>query len=899
MGVYDADTLPVDDDTFLNGGTPPSAPAAPVTPATPAAKSLPTEEPKDEFEANAIDPTPVEKPAQVEEKPAPSGPIETKDVSIRPSAKFETEMQERAKRENTVKEDDLDVIDDISFGVPLSATEDSDKKPHVDVMTPSQAMIPDGMLAENRVKLDEDEEEEKPAETMVPSQAMAESFVAIPTEQATKAAIDGTPIEDKNDDEDNSGDEDDAPVVVGPVISSAGMESLTEEQAENPDTTVQVESMKMEAKIDEEELGESAEALATAETPAEELAVATSEPANPEPTEPETPTAPEQSAEPETKPEEAPKEDASKVDFSFVTQPSVMAAAPDAAPPITSTKDVAPHAKNTHPIAFIILGLVILAVIGLIIAAIIFVSGNKGDSGDDNNATKPEEKKVYSFFLPDEEDGYSLFNSDGKKISKTRVRGDSGEPRFYVRTAILVNDIETNKPGVMDNEGTMLADFGKYDRIYQAGNAFYTAYNDVGDIISKNHKVEKVKILDAVDSIPTYSTNGAIATLEDKKVNVYNGEGAKIFSVDCAKDANNDCSNTVRPAVQVYSSSEKNDDGINSKIAFYYNNTMHVLDASTGKEDVKIHSKAPLTLFDYIKRNNTFYLLGNDGFIFITNGKEVKTESKCSSLAIRQVNNERVAFCEINNTEYYLRDDMSFGVSTNGQKRLILDENTWADSVSDGINFYKDGKLVKALKGHYSFPSNNDMSKSEYYIIRTTCPTKCPNMSSNYYDSYYNADGNKAIKDDYMTAQVFEPETGAAIVTNDRGKNHLIDKNGNKLTSDYNDIYLFMLGDDYWAYEAIDVTSNKVSMLDKNGNVIIDNFGHDARLFDGEIYYVDISDTIAYKKGGEKVLEVKNEFDRISLGDYYISVRNLKSGVYTYYTYSGKEIHNETETNKK
>ena len=898
MGVYDADTLPVDDDTFLNGGTPPSAPAAPVTPAAPAAKSLPTEEPKDEFEANAIDPTPVEKPARVEEKPAPSGPIETKDVSIRPSEKFETEMQERAKRENTVKEDDLDVIDDISFGVPLSVTEDSDKKPRVDVMTPSQAMIPDGMLAENRVKLDEDEEEEKPAETMVPSQAMAENFVAIPTEQAPKTALDGTPIEDEKGDEDDFGDEDDAPVVVGPVISSAGMESLTEEQAENPNTAVQAESMKMEAKIDEEELGESAETPATTETSIEESASPVSEPAKSEPVELEKPATPEQSTEPDIKPEDAPKEDASKVDFSFVTQPSVMAAAPDAAPPITSTKDVVPHAKNTHPIAFIILGLVILAVIGLIIAAIIFVSGSKGDSSDDNNATKPEEKKVYSFFLPDEKGGYSLFNSDGKKISDARIRSDSSAPKFYSRTTLLVYDAETNKPGVIDNKGTMLADFGKYDHIYRAGNTFYTAYNDVGDIISKDHIIEKVKILDADDTLPAYSTNGAIVTLEGKKINVYNGEGVKIFSVDCVEDANNDCDKTIRPSVKAHSGSNKSNDEVNNKISFHYNDTMHILNANTGDENIKIHSKTSLALIDYIERNNTFYLFGTDGFIFIANGKEVKTQSKCSSLVIKSVNNKRAAFCEINNTEYYLRDDMSFGVGTNGQKRQILGENTWADADNDGIRFYKDGKLVKTLKGNYSFPIN-DIFKSEYYIIRTTCSTKCPNMNSYYYDSYYNADGNKAIKDNYMAASIFDPETGVAIVTNDRGKNHLIDKNGNKLTSDYDDISLRSIGDDYWFYEAIDATSRKVLMLDKGGNVILDDYGYEAQLFDDEIYYVNKGGTAVYKKGGEKVLETEQEHDVIKLEDYYISVYNLKNSKYTYYTYSGKEIHSYTETNKK
>ena len=876
MGVYDADTLPVDDDTFLNGGTPPSAPAA---------ESLPTEESNDEFEASAIDPTPAEKSTSSENKQEPYAPIETKDVSIQPSAKFTAEMQERAKREDNTKENVLETLDDSTFSR-------HDDTPHAPVvMTPSQAMIPDGMLAENRVKLDEDEEE-KPAETMVPSQAMAETFTAVPTPPPT-TALDGTPLNDEVDDEEeddeDEGEDDDEPIVVGPVISSAGMESLTEEQAENPNATIQAESMKMEAKIDEEELGEHADKpteTATSEKPAEAATLT-----EPTPAETTTPTEPEKPAEPEEatekSKEEAPKEESPKVDYSFVTQPSVMTAAPNPTPTVASTKDVTPHAKNTHPAAFIILGLVLLAVVGLIVAAIILAGSNKND--ENNNTEQSEEKKTYSFFLPDS-DGYSsLYNSDGEKLSDVKVSGADSTLQFLNRSAIVVYSADGHKAGVMNNKGKMVVDFGEYDEIYQAGSAFYTAKNDVGDIITENKKIEKIKILTAANN--NLRNNGAIVALKDKKIVVYNGNGDDIFSMDCAKRADNTCDESVMPSVTLYDNTDYySDDTTDHKIGIYYNYTVHILNANTGEVEVKFNSKSAVAFVTYLKRNNTYYLFGNEGYIFVSNGKVVNTPKKCTGLNTRKANNELYISCETTDGEYYLYDDMTFGVKMKSN-RQILGINTWADLENGEVKFYKDGKLVKTMKGNYWFTSE-DISGFNYYIIRTKCASKCPDMNSDSYDSYYDANGNKAIKDDYATAHAFNPKTEAAIVTNDRGKNHLIDKKGKKLTSDYNKIYLVNAGFNNWYYEANDNINNKSILLDKAGNVISDDFGFEVKVFDGDLYYTGANDTTLYKKGGEKIFETEDERTSITLEEYYFLT--LKNNKYTAYTYSGKEFHSYT-----
>ena len=433
MGVDNTDSFAVDDDVFLNGGLPlpdekpsvstaPGMSAAPSTPApAPAPVAAPAEPkavvepaPIAPVEPKAVEPAPVApaEPEMTEPKPTPaassfspinsSSSLDTKEeipdetqvasreTHFQPSASFQEEMQEAAKKEAAEKEAE-DLNDWTNKPTEKKEESHQGEMSHVSGVTPSQAMIPDGMLAQNRIKLDDDEEDEEPEEeAMVPSQAMAEGFVAAPLRiPAMEAAAEKIAEDEANA---NKEEADEEPVVTGPMISSAGMESLTEEQAENPTANIQAESMKMEAKIDDEPAGKPAaqtEATASEPTPAPEPALAPTPTPAPETTPttettsaPEPTPAPEQttpaSTEPETTPAPAPAPEPTPT--------------PDPTP-TTSTNGVAPHAKSTHPALFIVIGIIALIVIGLIVFAIIS-SLNSGESNDTSNNKVEKNKSI-------------------------------------------------------------------------------------------------------------------------------------------------------------------------------------------------------------------------------------------------------------------------------------------------------------------------------------------------------------------------------------------------------------------------------------------------------------------------------------------------------------------------
>ena len=944
MGVYEADTLPVDDDTFLNGGIPPEpAPApAPAPKPTPAPASVPnptptpapTPAPEPELEAlptletpaepkpePKIEPKPEPKVEQTPVAPAPKTDsrtslpeeqpkvedeedfptnkapeldvaLEDKEVSLQPSTSFEAEMQKRAHNEAEEKkeEEDSGKLNDGSLLGGSSSYSNKpknpyDNMPHGTGMTVSQAMIPDGMLSDNKVKLSEEEKEET-EETMVPSQAMAENFATLPP---MKNPLLGGPEDEKANE--SEPEEDDEPVVVGPVISSAGMESLTEEQAGNPTQQVRAEAMKMEAKIDESELGNISEeekpAQATDETTKEEpkAATETTEPIAKEAAEPKS--AEEKPAETPTEPaKEEPKAEP------LPTLTVVGGAPPIPAPTqLTTTNNVTPHAKSTHPVIFVVVGLIALAIIGLIIAAIFLLTGKKEEP------VEPVAKEKEVFFVETGDDEYHLFNEDGEKLSdKPVVAGLSGnpEPKFYSRKYVIVYEKATGKVGLMDKKGKFTVDFGKYTSISRVGEIFFAKNDTKTDLIIDGKITSGVTVLAYNTTNYSDGTSGVLATFEDEKVNIYNGQGKNIFKIGCAKDNKGRCTDEA-PVVKT----EKTDKSNSNLISVYYAKMTYLLDAETGNEIAQFKSDVPYSISIWMAEKKLAVLsrIAPDDnekakyeFLYYIDGKEAEPEDTCLDVERRYTNQKLVLFCKTETGTYFLKDDLSFGPKAIAANRIIMDEGTYLHVANLAqLDFYKDGELVNSIRAtDFELPIGG-LTYGDYYLFATRCRTdECKEYSIAKTFSYYTADGEKIGDKDFLMANEFNPDTGVALVEDLDRSYYFIDKKGNIVGEEYDSIIGFGGG----VYKAR-TSNNEYVLLGPDAKVIAKVNAVEVTKRGDKYYYDDYKNGTICEGDGKVIIEFPKEFSDYAFYDNYIDVRSYTgSGSTTHdiYLYSGKKV---------
>lgn len=940
MGVYDSDTLPVDDDAFLNGGLS-TQNSAPTT--TPSASLTP--EPVDEFAENAIDPmasatpatTPAPMPAPIPEpmpapapepvaepapvispapepepkpEPEPVKPIEpskpepveeTKEVSLQPSASFEAEMQKKTEQE--ANNDDLHSgIGNSSFGsVPSSRPKNPyDEIGHISGMTPSQAMIPDGMLAKNRVKLDDDEEDDDApkAETMIPSQAMAENF-------SNAGPLRIPAMEAKPEDSEEETVDDDEPVVVGPVISSAGMESLTEEQAENPTANVQAEKMTMEAKVDND----------VSEKPVEETkSDATELKPELESTAKETPATPEQDVNPESKTaesEEKHEEEAKHEPVFFQTTTPAIDMTPS-----TNTNGVAPHAKNTKPALFIIVGVVALAVVGFIIVLIIMAMNNGGilGFGGDDEIVAENLRKV--FFIEDENEKFILFDRDGNRLTDFTVNPNIySAPSFEKKPAIVVStgEGEELKYGIIDRDGKMIADFGKYSEIKQVGSAFY-AKNEEGEaLISATGKVTEVtKVMAYTEGLSGYyltassgednGYNGGFAVLDDGKINIYNNYLRKIHSYDCAVEKTKCGGEEVHLSVANGVLKDEKD-----ALVVYYNGINHVLEAKTGKELAKLEEAMYYDLQGVDQDKNVYYFMGKlpsdteYRFKAVIEDKVYLPPKSCELTASVKLNDELVVACaEDSSKTYFLSTDLSVKGLDVTSHHSFYNSNTYIDS-ENGLKFYRNGKKVKEISGDFTVGSS--ITRGDYYIIREKCKSsKCNGINSNYTTSYYNLDGGRMIDDYFYTASDFDEVSETAIVAKEEDKEYVIDKKGNKIGGSYSGYISWRCADKKAKivyYTAYDYTNKKYALFDSKGKTI-SNMQASGNMIceDGDVYYSSYEDKSIYKNGDDlEIYKATGKGDLVNLEDGYIHVSSYgtssrnSSRTDSYYTLSGKKFY--------
>jgi hypothetical protein len=969
-GTYSSDTLPVDDEAFLNGGLPEPVdtletndmpvPAPALTPEPtpePEPTPVPTPKPAPEFvpgearivkkdmlstndspqksepeiakPVSSIDSTEAPTPDVSEEAPVPPKVPEviedtkpeaaaSEKVSIQPSASFEEEMKEEGSKESSSFIGAGNMI-----GQPYKPQEERTRPEHhqmshVAGITPSQSMIPDGMLADNRVSLDGDDGgSDEVRETMIPSQAMAETFTAQPAElpslHGDLPGEDGVVAEGEADDID-----DDEPIVVGPVISSAGMESLSDQQAENPTTNVQATTMKIEAPIDENEIPDDlkdetpstetpkfdgpkqieedaaetkpAEAPATAEKPAE--TTTESAPA----TESVAPKAEESTA--EAKPTEMP---AATETSATTDKPAEPAAAPALAttPTPATSSPAAPVAgnagkkSNMTPIIIAAIAGIVLLVGGIIAAISIF--SNLG-----NNEEEVVAEDKYGLLVPNSDGKFAVFSIEGEKLTDYEYSlqlsfSSTGYPSSFKNVTEVKNS--DGAVGAIDTEGKVVVEFGKYDYLsaYNSKSSYLYALKD-NQMYFMNNKGEL--IVGPEDGVIFGAGDDdtlAVSNKDEGKIKIFNSKKKELWSIDCGEK----CPTKISSADASYSGN-----------ILFFDGKIRILDLKAGKEILSVKADAKYNKRYANTETNTYYFekstskTDDNGYsiykhIFIVNGKETKPEKDCVRLQTITKDDGDHFSCMIDGKQYWLNDDLTLGVQLADKSKSVMNGDTYAEISGTGVKFYAKGKQVKKIDtGNYKMPYDAMTTKADYYILQRKCQkSECDYADySGYVYEYYTASGTKMTSDYYNHAGYFNTKNGLAIVGKDSRDFYLINKKGKQVGGNY-----YYLSEENGFEEGIlytatstDRKGKKSYIIGGDGKVINEVTGTGSGIhltyFDKKLYYVfpyGDDEEMAYDEAGKEILPKGYKY--VTLGDGFIECTNDLDKI-DYYAMNGVKL---------
>lgn len=503
-------------------------------------------------------------------------------------------------------------------------------------------------------------------------------------------------------------------------------------------------------------------------------------------------------------------------------------------------------------VIFILLVIVILATIGLFLY--LKKDKTKNNDFDINYST--------AFFIQDSNSKYALFNDDGKKLTDFIFTHVSD---FVNGTSLVKKD---DAYGIIDSNGKMTVDFGKYDYITNAAGMYkvhdkdyhYYLINGSGKVL---YDMENMS-LDTFIGANTYSI------LEDDKSKTYkvlNYEGQAMLTFPINDNIED-------------SPSTNEEDGY---ISVFYNKKNYILNLITGKEMISFNSDVHycvnnveedgkiITLNScvswYQSQEKTYYK-------FIKDGKLYDLNDKCEKVYYSEGN----LVCYNNYKNYLLDSNLNVGIQISDT--AYLDNNNYAkskDGSFSGIDFYNNGKVVKKVECRRL--EETGYMKNGLYILGTYYSKTCKTESGTY--EYYTSNGENAFGKSFQKAEKFD-ENGLAKVSEDKENYYLIDSTGKKVSNDYSSI---SLSSGYYIVAKDDLKG----IIDKDGKIIVD------------CLYLKVEITEKQNKKYAKLttsdskyviydISEKSElmtFDSSpSFSTHYITVK--KDGHNQYYTYNGK-----------
>ena len=469
---------------------------------------------------------------------------------------------------------------------------------------------------------------------------------------------------------------------------------------------------------------------------------------------------------------------------------------------------------------------IIVIFVVMVVAVIGSVFGVKVLKNKNNN-NKLKENETFnidssgSFCLANAENNkYAVFSREGKQITDFIF---TKECHFYNGVAEVVND--KNESAIINEKGKYIADFGEYSLITQTKALFYVRKDNKNYIINSKGKIIK-NVNNLRNKFKSLDFDGILYSLKDNDLNnvektyIYDYEGRELLVLDTDQ--------------------VKARDGADNKyFSIYANNKSYIFDVTNGKKLYELPGEMYVSSYNgdnviiskEVDANYTHVVYNKNTQVFKLENKECREPLKFIDGGYACVKNDIVLFDKngklINDKVVQFKDVNNYVARVDKQKN----QNKYM--------FYKDGKLIKTLEltaiyklgelaptDYIAASLKVDCQYGEkvsfycigtnYYDYAGNVINKTPFYGTNYsfsYDEYnkksFATKNIKTVnKTSYLINNKFEKiseeykaltYTGVRyiywVATTDNGKD-LLDLNGNKIKSGFNNIRVLNYPDD-------------------------------------------------------------------------------------------------------
>jgi len=477
-----------------------------------------------------------------------------------------------------------------------------------------------------------------------------------------------------------------------------------------------------------------------------------------------------------------------------------------------------------------------------------------------------------SYFIANNTGLKALFDENDHQLSDFIYETECDFECFLNGPVLVTKDNET---GLINKDGKWIVNLGEYEISHlQYNNALFLAVKNETHYLINNEG--KVIYTDKEDTIKSFASN-YYYVLKNNQFIIYGLDGNVLLKLE-KKDDN-------IPALSYTIDGFANETLVvtyDGKVYFYNLNTGDEIVNYTleNKEDVVYH----LVNREYYDFNNDTYILAgyNKDNEILNNlylkGNKVEYEKDVDTCNKAYYSRLGEAICDNDEDVHFLNNKILKDININ--KAQYYDKNNYIKEVEDennkkSVEVYNNNRKVKTIPCASIAFSGKNISKIFYisYQDEETCSKDADKMQ------FLKMNGEPLFDKDYYEIRTEFDVNKLAVVADKEEAFYLIDNNGNRISSNYEDIGTY--GKYY-----VGMKDNKEYLLDVNGKELLEADSFELYLINGEKLFLANYDTktkIYNFDNLELAFEVN---DKLVSGGHYL-VSNHK----TYYNTKGEVLY--------
>lgn len=452
----------------------------------------------------------------------------------------------------------------------------------------------------------------------------------------------------------------------------------------------------------------------------------------------------------------------------------------------------------------------------IILVGVLFISGCG------NNKITSYEQLMISDVILIKDNGYKMYNQDGKRITKQVFTWASS---FKNGLSIVRN--KDNEYGIINSNGKMVVSFGKYKHISREDFLFEATDDDNNKYLLNSKGKVAIDLKDK--KLGSFLLDrGVVAVDSDKEYLIFDRDGKRILKIKKVDD---------KEGIKI-SELEGNYTSI------MYNDMSYIVNVVTKKVVAKVSGNYSVSSMNTINRDR--YVLydrstsqDNPTFRLMKKGKTIFTIDTCTNL-FYEYNNNNLLCAKSVNGRYVINDKKELLVEIYKSDVSYIDGRNYIDKVDlKNTQFYVDGKKKSKVDCYRPYSVSK---KSKIYNLEGSCSETAKKVA------FYDVKGKKLfVLDDVNSASKFD-DNGLSIVRNTKDQYYLINKSKKVVSKKYERIYEASQFSGFYTAK----NGDKYYLINKDGKEI--DYSDDS-ISGGDGYYklVQNKKNIYYTYNGVKI----------------------------------------------